>query len=71
MPRQVRPEIEDQVILGVKDHLRQARRRDPVRVADLLERGLGRLGVVGVGAEPGEPEDRRAVARMAHAGKGQ
>ena len=42
-----------------------------VGVADGGERGLGAVGVVALGGEAREAQDRGAVGRVAHAGEGE
>ena len=69
--RQGGAEVELQVLQRVEVEGGQARNLDDFRVADAGEGGIGLVGIVSVGGETGEAEDRGPVGGMADPGKGQ
>ncbi len=63
--------VEDHVVLGVEAQFGQPLDADAPGLLDLFQHLLGGFGIIILGRESGEAEDRRAVGGMAHPGKGE
>ena len=70
MAGQGRAVVEDQIVHRIEAQHRQAGRRHRSGLRNGGQRGFGLFVVVAFGDEPGQPQDRRTVGRVALAGKG-